>query len=368
MRYLLPALLLLLSPPLVLGAPRTPKRSALGKEFDALRAEHRKALAEFNRLRNAGKRDQADAFARKERKVFFLEGLFELARKGPKDPATFEAMQYFVLHTFNSAVPQTWDEAMRLLQPWAADPRMKHLVRLLRPNTEPTFQLLRKVYEKHPDKKARARAATLLLGARTGDVSEAEEVLAKPAYRVRMERRAGRKYIQSLIDNLRRNRAERDEMKKALKGPLAGLVPVPTVGKSALPVRLLDTRGRKCRLADLRGRVVLLTFLAVDHPSCDTVLTHQKQLARKFKGRKLSVVNVCSEEDRAVLNAYLKKNPSPWTYCWTGPLHTVQDDWNPHSLPTVYVLDGKGVIRGFNAYWGDLEAKLAKLLREVEKK
>ncbi len=58
----------------------------------------------------------------------------------------------------------------------------------------------------------------------------------------------------------------------------------------------------------------------------------------------------------------------PWTHWWNGPNSGILKDWNIQFFPTIYVLDGEGVIRYKNIRGQELEDAVEKLLTETKDK
>ena len=64
------------------------------------------------------------------------------------------------------------------------------------------------------------------------------------------------------------------------------------------------------------------------------------------------------------VRAFVKKHPMPWTHWYASPQGGVVDDWEIESLPTIFVLDAKGIIRARDVREKELDAAVDRLLRE----
>ncbi|GAB4483784.1 MAG: TlpA disulfide reductase family protein [Thermodesulfovibrionales bacterium] len=70
----------------------------------------------------------------------------------------------------------------------------------------------------------------------------------------------------------------------------------PAVGDTAPEISLADLSGRMVRLADLRGKVVLVNFWAGWCPPCKTELAEFQKVADRYESRGFAVVAVSINE------------------------------------------------------------------------
>jgi protein SCO1/2 len=145
--------------------------------------------------------------------------------------------------------------------------------------------------------------------------------------------------------------------------------PFPVIGRTAPDFSLTDQQGRRVRLGDLRGRLVLLNFI---YTSCRDVcpittatLTRVQRglVSRGWWGRDVVFLTVTTDPARdtiAVLAAYAnryKADPHGWHFL-TGDEITLRKIYRvygitvtpigaaqEHDLPT-FVIDRKGVVLG----------------------
>lgn len=96
---------------------------------------------------------------------------------------------------------------------------------------------------------------------------------------------------------------------------------------------------------------------------------HERSLVKNFEGKPFVILAVNSDPKDRLKKLYKDKTIS-WRAWWddgdtSGPIAT---SWNVHGWPTIYVLDGKGVIRAKNMRDKQLEKELEQLLAEMEHK
>jgi hypothetical protein len=79
---------------------------------------------------------------------------------------------------------------------------------------------------------------------------------------------------------------------------------------------------------------------------------HERSLVQRLEGKPFAIVGVNSDKDRGSARKVCVKEGITWRSFWDGGSTSgpVASKWNVQGWPTLYVLDGKGVIR----YKGDL--------------
>jgi len=140
-------------------------------------------------------------------------------------------------------------------------------------------------------------------------------------------------------------------LRAELGGDLKGALPDVSVGAKAPALEAVDLKGKKVRLSDLKGKVVVLEFW-VPPPATDLVVEAYsaageplRELAKEMKGRPFAVVSVSADASKEVTRKFIDKVPKPWAHWWVGHRVRQLEDWGVFVLPTTYVIDHKGVIR-----------------------
>jgi len=138
------------------------------------------------------------------------------------------------------------------------------------------------------------------------------------------------------------------------------------VGMTAPEVESETLAGKKAKLSDLRGKVVVLDIWATWCGPCRAMIPHSRKMVEKFKDKPFEMVSISADDDKADVESFVKKEEMPWTHWYAGPGAGVVKTWNVRAFPTVYVLDAKGVIRFKDLRDEDLEAAVEKLLAEAK--
>ena len=216
--------------------------------------------------------------------------LMEIAAKHPKDPAAFDALLWVVR---SAPRPPTETDAPfakardTLMRDFARHPRIGEFCRILSYENHhaPSVEFVREVYEKHPDAAARAQAGLARVQhlRRNGGFATSLQQ-ATPQVRTNFERAYGKAFVDYLAG------VKPDELAKEAEAVLDKLVgdkelakvsyergdKTRTVGQTAeaelfemrhlLPGKTApdiegeDIDGKRFKLSDYRGKVVLLDF------------------------------------------------------------------------------------------------------------
>jgi len=171
-------------------------------------------------------------------------------------------------------------------------------------------------------------------------------------------------------------RAE-DVIVKDLSGEFAQVVGEQIKGARKLreslnkPVELAGTKldGSAFNTKDWKGKVVLVDFWATWCPPCIEDLPKVKKAYIDYHAKGLEIVGVSSDFEMPQLKAFLERNKDmPWPQLVDAKLepdnlHVVARQWGVRQLPTMFLIDRKGVLRNAAAQQ-DFEEMIPKLLAE----
>jgi cytochrome c biogenesis protein CcmG/thiol:disulfide interchange protein DsbE len=118
--------------------------------------------------------------------------------------------------------------------------------------------------------------------------------------------------------------------------PVAG-TPAPALAGPALDGAALD-------LAALRGRVVLVDFWASWCEPCRRELPELEALHKQYNAAGLTVIGVNIDEERAVVDAFLRDQVPVSFPIVHDPKQALADRWAPPKMPTLYLVDRDGNI------------------------
>ncbi len=95
---------------------------------------------------------------------------------------------------------------------------------------------------------------------------------------------------------------------------------------------------------------------------------HERSLVKKLKDKPFALIGVNSDKDLDTLRKVRVEKELTWRSFWDGPEGTsgpIDKAWNVVQWPTIYILDGKGVIRARNTRDEQMEVAVMELLAEM---
>jgi thiol-disulfide isomerase/thioredoxin len=125
------------------------------------------------------------------------------------------------------------------------------------------------------------------------------------------------------------------------------------IGKT-LELEFTAMDGRKVDLKELRGKVVLIDFWATWCGPCVADFPKLKKTYETWHAKGLEVIGINLDDEEKDLVSFLKKNgPAPWPQYFDGKGWNTAVSWRfgINSVPSVWVVDKKGVLRSTNAYY-----------------
>lgn len=95
---------------------------------------------------------------------------------------------------------------------------------------------------------------------------------------------------------------------------------------------------------------------------------HERSLVKRLKDRPFALLGINSDADREKLKSRMKDEEITWRSWWDGgdTSGPISSQWNVQAWPTLYVLDGDGVIRFKDVRGAAMDAAVDSLLDELE--
>jgi thiol-disulfide isomerase/thioredoxin len=130
-------------------------------------------------------------------------------------------------------------------------------------------------------------------------------------------------------------------------------------------LRFTALDGRAINTADLRGKVLLIDFWATWCGPCIAELPNVKATYAKLQPRGFEIVGISFDQSREALEALVRKEGIAWPQHFDGEgwESDLAERYKISGIPTMWLVDKKGVVRDVNAR-EDLAAKVEKLLKE----
>lgn len=319
---------------------RAAKLDAAKKKFDATLKE----LTE--RFQKADPADKRSIQAEIREEVMLMAGkVLKIAEENPKDAVAFDAAAYVLQSAGRvGAGGADVEKAVALIaEHHATDAKVKDfLIPAMRMGAAGE-KLLKAVGEKATDKDTKGTALFLrgYTVAQSVDDEEDEKKLAAlvkeaidlmtEAKKLAPAAKIGAGTIESFAT-------------KEIEGLSA--VTALGVGKPAPDVESLTLDGKKIKLSDYKGKVVLLDIWATWCGPCRAMIPHERDMVKNLKDKPFVLVSVSADDKKETLTAFLEKEAMPWVHWWdNGPESAVLRKFRVRAFPTLYLIDHSGVIK-----------------------
>jgi cytochrome c biogenesis protein CcmG/thiol:disulfide interchange protein DsbE len=116
--------------------------------------------------------------------------------------------------------------------------------------------------------------------------------------------------------------------------------------QKAADFSLPDLEGKKIRLSDFKGRVVLVDFWATWCIPCHEELPGLKGLYKKHKDQGFALLGISLDDaGQASVSKYAKDNDVPYPIVLAGGTDGIPEGYNVEGLPMAFLIDAKGLIR-----------------------
>lgn len=139
-------------------------------------------------------------------------------------------------------------------------------------------------------------------------------------------------------------------------------------GQPAPPIQVVTTSGQQVSLANYKGYVLVMDFFATWCIPCKESIPHLIDLNRKYGKQGLQVLGMSvDDEGEKEVKAFIADKRITYPVALAG--EEVQTDYGLRSVPTVFVINKKGIVAekfmGFNDQVArNMEALIKKLLAE----
>lgn len=293
--------------------------------------------------------------------VEYSKRFLALAKENPGDDVAFDALVWIV-ENYDSGQPRAQlDEAIDLIEKhFFKSPRLKAIIpSLADSDSRKAGALVEKLAEKGENRDVRGLASFCLAYSRYGKYAGGDPK-ALAAIEALLER-VGRDYADVKLED--------DKTLGKLADAQLYEVKYLQPGKVAPDIEGTEVNGKRMKLSDFRGKVVMLVFWGSWCGPCMAEVPHERKLMDTYVRRPFTVVGVNSGDSQIKAVTTIKNQKMTWPSFLDGAEGPIVERWNVSAFPTVYVLDAKGVIRvKYDLDPSDFEKTIAKLVKEAESK
>ena len=318
---------------------RTAKLDAMKKKFDK---DFNELKDRFTKSESPAEKKEIQAEAR-ELAIITAQKALELVKDDPKDAAGFDAALFVIEKAGRYGAQKEIETAADILaEHHLNNPKVKDVLPLVASAGPPGLKLVQAAAEKASDKDVKAVALFFLGSMEAGKLDEADDkqVEAIVAKATEYFEQAAKLAPEAKVGNstIAKEVAGQSEELKAVKN-LA-------VGKPAPDVESMGLDGKKVKLSDYKGKVVLFDIWATWCPPCRAMIPHEREMVEKMKDKPFLLVSFSADDKKETLEKFLEKEPMPWTHWWdNGPESPVLKKFRVRAFPTLYLMDHSGIIR-----------------------
>jgi thiol-disulfide isomerase/thioredoxin len=138
------------------------------------------------------------------------------------------------------------------------------------------------------------------------------------------------------------------------------------VGKVAPEIEGTDLDGKKFKLSDYRGKIVMLFFWGDWCAPVRAMYPQLRSLMSKLQDEPFALIGVNSDINRGRIRGTTDNLQLGWRNFWDRNSHgPISRAWQVNSWPSVFVLDREGVIRYKQVFGAELDLALMALLKEI---
>lgn len=136
--------------------------------------------------------------------------------------------------------------------------------------------------------------------------------------------------------------------------------------RKPLELKYTAVDGREVDLAKMRGKVVLVDFWATWCAPCRREVPNVVAAYKKYREKGFEVVGVSLDEDKEAMVNYTKEHGMTWPqHCdGKGWQNEISSRYGIQSIPAMWLVDKKGMIRSTEARGQQLTVWIEKLLAE----
>lgn len=115
--------------------------------------------------------------------------------------------------------------------------------------------------------------------------------------------------------------------------------------RAAELVAVKDAKGQRIKLKSYRGKVVVITFGASWCKPCKKELPAWDKVAKEYKSKGVVFLAINIDQDLAKGKTFIDEAKLKAVRAGYEPSGTTAESYEPPTMPTTFVVDGRGLVR-----------------------
>jgi peroxiredoxin len=143
----------------------------------------------------------------------------------------------------------------------------------------------------------------------------------------------------------------------------------PCVGTPAADIDGEDFDGKRVKLSDYRGKVVVVVFWASWCQPCCALIPHERELVERYRDKPFAMIGVNMDENVEKAKAIVAAQHMTWPIVKAGSAcGEINQRYGVTRIPAVFVIDAAGIVRHASLGGSGLDGAVARVLAEMETK
>jgi thiol-disulfide isomerase/thioredoxin len=339
--------------------PKAPEKKVLSdleKKFQEIQKDLNKRAAEARKKAQEAKNDaEAQKIFQETLKLDeFKEKFSKLVEENPKDEAIIPIVGF--------VVGRLGGDGKKMLPILEANhienKKIATLAQMFMNGGPPEAkEFLKKIVAKNPDRDVKGISTYALANIAFEEGNDGNKASAAEAEKLF-------DIIEKQYGDVKAGRSTLAEMAKNTLFELRNL----SVGKQVPDAAGTRLDGKKEKLSDYKGKVVVIDIWATWCGPCRAMIPHEREMVEKLKDKPFSFISVSGDDEKSDLEEFLKNEKMPWIHWWDARGKGIVSEWNIRFFPTIYIVDAKGVIRHKGLRGEELEKAVEELIKEAAQK
>jgi peroxiredoxin len=137
-------------------------------------------------------------------------------------------------------------------------------------------------------------------------------------------------------------------------------VTMPVAGTAAPDFTLADPSGKPVSLSSLRGKMVLLDFWATWCGPCVSAVPEMKRIWGAYGSKGLVILSISLDTDMPGWKSFIQESGMNWLHVLdTRNTSSATYRYGVTAIPTVFLIDKEGIVRGMSHSADELEEQIA---------